>query len=128
MSDGVAGPGTVIEAYNYIGPSGSTVQSIITIDSSLHPFLSAGTRYWLGAGPVDLLNTWYGWQNNDWKHYPPINGDYSQKIGNAGWGSSISGALTPAFEISAIPEPKSFALLTSGLALIAFRRRRRMVL
>jgi hypothetical protein len=113
MSDNSGAPGAILEPFLFSGPSGTTYQSIITLESISHPYLAAGARYWLGAGPVDLLNSWYGWQNND----QSIFGSYSQRIGNGSWGPAIPGALTPAFDIST-PEPSSLILEVSGMVCI----------
>jgi len=86
MADNSGSPGAILESYLFTGPSGSTSQTIATFNSVTHPFLAAGTHFRLGAGPVDLLNSWYSWNNND----QSIFGFYAQKIGTGSWGPGIS--------------------------------------
>lgn len=122
MSNGVDGPGAVLGSFDYSGPSGASVESIITVNAASGILLSAGTEYWLGAGPADLLTSLYGWQNNDWEQYTPVYTEYSQKIDNGSWGPAISDALVPAFEITAAPVPEpNLSIVVCGLGLMLIR-------
>jgi hypothetical protein len=95
FSNGADGPGTLLETYSYSGPSGSTIESTITLNSVLNPFLSAGTEYWFAAGPVDPVNSGYGWQENDAEQYPALYTNYSQELGSGGfWRPSAVGVAT----------------------------------
>src|ERR1700733_3277250 len=95
MSDSSGSPGSILESFQYNGTSGNTEESIITLQSSSNPFLTAGTEYWLAAGPADLLNSWFSWQDND----EGLMGTYSQRVGSGSWSGGISGADLPAIEV-----------------------------
>jgi hypothetical protein len=118
MSDDSGSPGSIIESFEYTGTSGSSNESVITLQSTTHPYLSAGTEYWLAAAPVDLLNSWFVWQNND----QGITGSYAQRVGSGSWMDGTSDINLPAFEITSeivsTPEPNLRAFLLAALGMV----------
>jgi hypothetical protein len=93
-----------------------------TLQSILHPVLSAGSTYWLRAeSSAPFPFAAYGWAQN-------VTGDLGTAVVSLDGGASWAAAgRNPAFEVTtvataAIPEPASEALLTLGLLAMLLRR------
>jgi hypothetical protein len=60
-------PDTQIEQFLFEVPTGE-IDLILSANSSVHPLLIKGTRYWVVVAPPDITNEPFGWYHN-----PPIN-------------------------------------------------------
>lgn len=110
-SDSDGEPGTVLETFHLSGAMGAfgKLNPPLVLDSSLHPLLDAGRRYWVGASsPTTTLAAW-----ND------------NSIGDVDTMAFLNAGITPlsvstetrgALRVSGtlVPEPSS--LITSGTA------------
>lgn len=100
--------------------SGGLAGRLETFNSTLHPLLTAGVKYWLFAdvtGANDL-----GWN----QQYYQLRGNIAKRTGTGAWsnagGDSTSGVLTGAFAVYA-PEPATLSAI-AGACLVITRRRR----
>ncbi len=124
LSAGPSSPGTPLESFDLTGVASSP--TFLTMDSALHPVLTAGTTYWIvlsaSAGTVA------GWNQNDQGFV-----GLSSRQGGGPWVSLGTELSTPAFDVlgapaGAVPEPSGAILLASAFlaqaAALAYRRSR----
>jgi PEP-CTERM motif len=133
-ADNAGVPGVPLEVFSSVSvplPAGGSVGAIITLNSSLHPQLDAGTSYWLVLEPHDpLAPLTAGWNLS----LPEVHGVSAVQTSPGGpWQNRPEGILS-AFEVlgnppvpfappPAVPEPSSLTLLGfGGLALAGWRR------
>jgi hypothetical protein len=115
-ADGV--PGAAIETFSDVDATVDNTTDL-TLNSVLHPTLTAGTSYWLVAIPENR-NT-----QGQWSITSTSTGIYaSSSNGGSTWGAS-TGNL-PAFQINGtvVPEPASLSLLVLATFSFSCRRRR----
>jgi PEP-CTERM motif len=118
IAAGATEPGAPIESFSVTGiPSTAT---ILTFDSTLHPLLDDGTRYWVVLTKDDLAGGADEWSLNT----AGFLGRSFMLFQNGVWHDRPT-AVAPAFDVSGtVPEPSSIALLFTALAALAFARRR----
>lgn len=111
-------PGSALETFSSIALGADT---ILTVNSVLHPSLTAGTTYWLEMLPTDPNTFGFGgWNGTN----PNVAGDEAQQDIPNGFWQTIPTSEIAAFDVRgtvATPEPGSLSLLASGaVALIGF--------
>jgi len=124
-------PGAAIESFHLVDamtfglPTG-TVTIPVVATSTTQPILLAGNQYWVAAEVSELFEV-ARWSINSIGDTGPA------ASGNFGTWTGSDDALRPAFRIfgesvgdTAIPEPSSLLLLSSGLLGLAGLRRRRV--
>lgn len=126
-TDNAGLPGLVIDSYLFTNltseTAGGAVESGI---SSLNPWVTTGTSYWisLSAGlPNNNKYSQVGWHVND----QGVTGAYAREDNNGGWTLSGSSATLAAFRVSgmtAVPEPATLALMGFGLLGMGFSKRK----
>ncbi len=121
-------PGAVLESFTITGemPVFGTYSSghLVTATSVLHPFLTAGTQYWLVLSVPDDGMTFAGW---DWNSI----GDTSTLVqDNHGTEVFNNPNITGAMRITgqSVPEPSSVVMVgISAVAILGSRLRRRSI-
>lgn len=96
-----------------------------TVNFSGNVHIDAGTTYWFGMSALDPSNT-FAWALNvhGIEGFHAFTGAFWQAPGEWMGFDSVSGAAR--IEVSAVPEPETYAMLLAGLgALGAFARRRK---
>ena len=116
LSSGSA-PGAPIESFSTTGVSNTP--GILTFNSVTNPLLAAGTKYWVVMSTTPLTANDMEWS---WNTIGVDGFDY--RFGGSGGWSIDSSDLTPAFEVTATPEPASLLLFGTGLITV-FRRMRK---
>lgn len=114
-------PGAAIETFsNVVVPLNNSTD--LTLNSVLHPTLTAGTSYWLVAiaGNSATQGLWSFASSST-----PMGTVGSSDDGGASWVAS-TGQTLPVFQINGVvPEPASLSLLALATFSFSFRRRRR---
>jgi hypothetical protein len=122
MSDIGGNPGVIMESFSFTNALTVFPPIILSAVSTLHPVLTGGTRYWVAAGPTDLINSQEAWMFN----IIGATGTLSIKTGAGPW-NAVQGVSLPAFDVTSVPgvpEPSSMLLLTCGLAGLYLGRKR----
>lgn len=124
-------PGSIIDALNLAGTIGNFPPgSVVTYDSSASPLLASGASYWLVLVETDP-GTQVEWNLNS---IGDLSGGANFAFNESGnptgpWSVALPGFARTAFQVDGAligtPEPATLFLLGSGLAGIAFGRRRR---
>jgi hypothetical protein len=113
-------PGSVLESFHLTGALTSGANSLVTVGSTNHPLLSAGSQYWIVAagGPASFV-TWA--QNELQEKGPNVSGP---ALGSLVRDSDLNVREALLVNGTAVPEPGSVFLVT-GLAviLVVFVRR-----
>ena len=102
--------GALLELFQNVGPA-TPAGGIFSVQSSLHPLLTAGNTYWLIATPADTSTAVY-WNENS---IPSYGTTYQDQNGSVNYATN---SLLPAFRVlgaSAVPEPSSLLLGLAGL-------------
>jgi hypothetical protein len=111
----------------------TNVEAVLTYQSSLHPVLAGGAKYWLLVEPPDhnlvdsKNNAVYTWSMS----YDGV-GPFAYRLFNFNSGDwdnwQLVNTLLPAFRIEglSVPEPSAFSLLLIGTSLAWFRLRKRI--
>jgi hypothetical protein len=113
-------PGSLLESFHLTGALTSGTNSLVTIDSTNHPLLSAGSQYWIvAAGGPGSFVTWA--QNELQEKGPNVSGP---ALGSLVRDSDLNVREALLVNGTAVPEPGSVFLVT-GLAviLVVFVRR-----
>jgi hypothetical protein len=109
LAAGATEPGAPIESFSISDLS--TTPTILTFDSSEHPLLSVGTRYWVVLTKTDLAGGADEWSFNS----EGTLGRSFMLFQNGVWHDKPAD-LTPAFDVSgAVPEPSSIAMLLTAI-------------
>lgn len=120
-TDSADQPGALLE--NWSVPVPGFPAQIVTLNSAVNPFLSAGTQYWFVIALTSAQKNELAWYQN------------SQSVLGRVWaGFSLNGLLdftpgspAPAIQLnstSPVPEPADGMLFGSGLTLLGFARRK----
>jgi hypothetical protein len=112
--DGTGKVGALLESFQNIGPA-TPAGGIFSVDSSLHPLLTAGDAYWLIATPASSSTAVY-WNENSIGSYGTI---YTDSGGSVNYSTD---STLPAFRVigaTSVPEPSALLLGLGGLALVA---------
>jgi hypothetical protein len=111
-TDDDGSPGNILESLTAIGqmkPIGSA-SSIVTVDSILQPTLVEGDYYWIEVSTPAPFDTMASWYSNDLG----ISGTSAlSSVPPSSW-SVGEDTYAPAYRvISAVPEPRSFAIIVA---------------
>jgi hypothetical protein len=123
MSDAGGLPGAVLESFHLTGELTSGANSLVTINSTHHPLLSAGSQYWIvAAGGPSSFVTWA--QNELQEKGPNVSGPALGSLVRDS-DSNVREALLA--NGTAVPEPGSVFLVTGllGILFVFVRRSRR---
>lgn len=106
-------PGTVVES---ITMTVGTTRSLVALQSSLHPTLQSGTKYW-----VDVTTT--GSLTLNWFVASDLNLRSTDMLFSGSWVASSQSTKGAVGILSqTIPEPSTFAMAVLGIALVVSRR------
>jgi hypothetical protein len=114
-SDSSGQPGALLENWNTTLPS---VEALVTLSSSLHPTLFAGSSYWFVLSTPQDSAVWYmngiGAIGGLWEGVAltPLSHDFETN-------------LTAGLQVNSTPEPASWIFMASGLSMAMLARRRR---
>jgi len=117
--DYAAGP---LDVLTLAGTGIPETPALYNVSSTLFPFLTAGTSYWVVANTAG--RGFFGWNQTD----PIVNGNlYVDTTDNPPVGNgAVSPEVLATLRINAVPEPSTMALAAIGLgALVVFRRKTR---
>jgi hypothetical protein len=118
LASGPTEPGSPFESFS--ASDLSTTPTILTFDSSLHPLLEDGTRYWVVLTKADLAGGAEEWSVTT----EDLFGRSNQLFQNGLWNSKPDN-VAPAFDVSGTPVPESGSivlLLTAIGALVVATR------
>jgi hypothetical protein len=117
-------PGAILESFQISGALTSGGNSLVTIASTSHPLLSAGSQYWVvAAGGPSSFVTWA--QNELQETGPNVSGPTLGSLVRDS-DSNVREALQ--INGTAVPEPSSALLLTaSAISIVAFAKRHRVL-
>lgn len=125
MTDSSGHPGTLLDSINFSTGLALGTPGIVTVASSLHPALLAGTTYWLVALGGNA-NAQGGWEVNN---QSSVLGGWSISSDQGTTWVSESTSVMPAFDVSgtpttasSVPEPYTFGSMAIGLLLGGFMR------
>jgi hypothetical protein len=98
LSDSDNHPGPLIEKFSFNVPKG-TGDLLISANSTSHPHLAAGTRYWLVVAPPENSEELFGWYRN-----PHINGVFNARARgwNLSWITCEDAGYTPTLRIEGV--------------------------
>lgn len=129
-ADDSGAPGATLDILSEsqaLWPNEYPLSAATTVSSSSNPVLNNGSLYWVVLEPVSGVDSDYLWHLNG----QSINVDFWQQsqfgslIDPSDPWSGFNGLDEVAFRVdgTAVPEPGSFALISLGLATMAFIRR-----
>jgi uncharacterized protein (TIGR03437 family) len=107
FDDSAGTPGNTLERWMY--PVLTIARSVVSVSSVAKPLLRAGTKYWLAAAPVDLINTAYGWFSNT----TGATAETASQTGAGPWRLSTGANTVPAFRIRGVDVPVVTPSITS---------------
>jgi hypothetical protein len=134
LADNSGAPGALLETIVSRPIYPTNLDTVVSYQSSLHPILAEGFKYWLLLEPTDhnlvdrQNNSDYLWAGSYGASLGAV--AYRQFNFNSGdWDNwQLYNTFLPAFRIEglSVPEPSAFSLLLIGTSLAWFRLRRRI--
>jgi hypothetical protein len=129
LADNAGAPGALLETIISHPTDATTPYAVLSYQSSLHPVMAGGARYWLLAEPLDHNltgrenNSFYNWSAS-FSGLGPLAGrsfNFTKETWNP-W--QLFDTLQPAFRIDGIvvPEPSAPSLALLAMLLCGWRR------